>query len=107
MTTIALPSVRHLTSAELDAEVGEVGALGGKINDAAAVTIAAQWQSPGTIGRHLAALASGAPVDVDLLVDDIDATTAEMERSTADIRERHEHRTNLDLLRAWAEHHLP
>lgn len=36
-----------------------------------AVTIASWWQSSGTIGRHLASLASGAPVTVSDVLDDI------------------------------------
>lgn len=102
MTMIHLPGVRHLTSADVDAEVGEVGALGGSLTDAAAATIASWYQSPGTTGRYLAALASGVAVPADELIDDLDRTLREVTRDLP-LRERHEHETNLGLLRAWAE----
>lgn len=42
---------------------------------------AAHWQSPGTIGAHLAALASGAPVRLDAVLDDIRRTRADYVRT--------------------------
>lgn len=107
-TIIRLAGIRLLSGSDLDAEVGEVGALGGTINDRAAATIASHWQGPGTPGKHLAALASGAPVDLDDLIDDIDGTIREVEHHPQwSVQTIHAERTNLDLLRAWAEEQMP
>lgn len=46
----------------------------GEITDATARTIASWWQSPGSIGGALAALASGATVDRAALLEDINLT---------------------------------
>lgn len=82
MTTVQT-TAQHLTSDEAYAEV----ASGEPIGDAAAATIASWWQSPGTIGRHLATLASGLPVDAVALVDDITATYREA-NETASLPQR-------------------
>lgn len=74
-----------------------------EIDDAVAVTIASWWQSPGTVGRHLAALASGAEVDHADLLDDIAATrqaenyygSSHWPRMSSDDRDA------LDMLATW------
>lgn len=69
---------RQIPSADAREECSALlGAGYGEISDACAVTIAAQWQSPGHIGSTLAALASGAPVTVADVLDDIAATRRE------------------------------
>lgn len=65
------------------------------ITDGTARTIASWWQSPGTVGRHLATLASGRHVAVDDLLDDIAAT-----RRQADIDDVND--AALTCLRDWA-----
>lgn len=75
MTTVHLPNVRHLTTAEVHAEVNAKHGWR-EINDRCAVTIASWWCGPGTPGRHLAALATGMPVDRDDLVLDVSDTIA-------------------------------
>ncbi len=59
MTTITVQSTQQLAWADVEAEC----ALGLTISDAAAVTIAAAWQSPGTTGAAFAQLASTGQVD--------------------------------------------
>jgi hypothetical protein len=62
MTTITV-RLPHVTTDVAEAEISAVlSTPGPEISDCVAVTIASWWQSPGTVGRHLAALASGAPV---------------------------------------------
>lgn len=68
-----------------------------EIADEAAVAIAAWWQSSGTVGRHLATLASGLPVDLNDLLDDIHHTRREVS-TEADYRA-------LDCLATWALNH--
>jgi hypothetical protein len=91
--TVQLP---HVPSYLADAEISAVlGSPGPEISDCVAVTIASWWQSPGTIGRHLAALASGAPVQYGDLADDIHATYNGPGLSRQD-------RQDLDVLSTWA-----
>lgn len=60
----------HLTSNEVQREIKQ--ALGVReMSDAAALTVASWYQSSGTAGRGLAALASGYPVDHQAVLDDI------------------------------------
>lgn len=66
----------------------------GEISDSAARTIASLWQSSGTVGSHLATLASGLPVDLDDLLDDIHHTR----QGTADWFDLQ----GLDTLATWA-----
>jgi hypothetical protein len=67
---------RHVSSDEAYAQVtARYGS--DEIDPAVAVTIASWWQSPGSVGQHLAAFASGAPVDDVALLDDIAATRRE------------------------------
>jgi hypothetical protein len=51
-----------------------VVARGQLIRANTAVTIASWWQSPGSVGSVLAGFASGAEVDTDELLEDIEAT---------------------------------
>lgn len=72
------------------------------ISDAAAVTLASWWQSPGTVGRYLAQLASTGRVNVPDLLADIDATRREAEsREVFDDADA----LGLSALEAWAVHH--
>lgn len=92
-------NARHLTSPDAVDAVDAAAYRGGRISDAAAATIASWWQSPGRIGRTLAALASGLPVEVEDLVADIDATIREAdERHHLDAADRRA----LAALAAWA-----
>lgn len=90
--------VPHLSSAGVWAEL-QATEGGDIISDAAAVTIASWWQSPGTVGRHLASLASGSPVSPDALLDDIDATEREAETSVPGLNRSD--RRALAVLRSW------
>jgi hypothetical protein len=70
--TVGLP---HVTSAVAEAEIRAVLASEGpEISDCVAVTVASWWQSPGRVGRHLAALASGVPVEYEDLALDVHLT---------------------------------
>lgn len=90
--TISLP---HVTTRVADAEISAVIASEGpEISDCVAVTVASWWQSPGSVGRHLAAVASGAPVEYSDLADDIHMTR----RVARDERDRR----GLDCLSTWA-----
>lgn len=80
MTTLR-NTARHSTSAEATAAVNA-----GRVTDEDAAAIAAGWASPGRVGRHLAAYATGAPVDHLDLLDDIAATLSGA-TGTADRRE--------------------
>lgn len=76
-------ALRHLTTAEAEQAWAAVQTEeGSDLADNLAVTIASWWQSPGTVGRHLAALASGAPVSSDDLIADVEATLAELRQHT-------------------------
>lgn len=87
----------HLTTAELSADMAAARAHVGIISDAAAVTIASWWQSSGTVGYVLAALASGREVDTGHLIADIDATLAPYDEHDEDPQ------AYLGALREWAE----
>lgn len=52
-----------------------------EVDDHVALAIAAQWQSPGTVGAVLASLASGHTVGVTELLDDIYHTRREAENA--------------------------
>jgi hypothetical protein len=65
-------------------------------SEAQARQIAAQWQSPGTIGRVLAAYASGVPVSRDALWLDIDQTLHHDNPQGQD-------RAELEALREWVD----
>ena len=68
-----------------------------EIRDDSALAIAAAWASPGTVGRHLATLASTGKVNVEDLLEDIHATYADATT--------HEDRTALDCLATWSLRH--
>jgi hypothetical protein len=71
MNTIQV-SARGIDGDSAYANVAAVSVMGyGEIEPETAVTIAAMWQSPGTVGHVLAGFASGAPVDREELLDDI------------------------------------
>ena len=72
--------VPHLNDAELREEFRAISAERPTISDAAAVTIAARWQSPAGVGSQLASFASGAPVNSGELLEDALATYDEAER---------------------------
>ncbi len=71
------------------------------ISDATARTIASWWQSPGCIGRELASLASGVPVDLADLLADIEATVREKDQSITAWENEHDAEA-LYQLREWA-----
>jgi len=66
-----------------------------EIDDAVAATIASWWQSPGSVGRAFAALASGAPVDSSDVLADVSASLPETQPNTRD-------RLALEMLATWA-----
>lgn len=95
MSTVHLPNVRHLTTDQVHAEVNAChGAR--EVSDACAVTIASWYASPGVVGRHLAALATGAPVDRDDLVVDL-SETLEEHYATSNAQDKR----CLDMLGTW------
>lgn len=67
------------------------------ISDAAALTIASYWQSPGTHGRAFAELSTTGSVDLEALVSDIGAT---MDHAMQGFSRR-----ELQSLEAWANNH--
>ena len=71
-------SARHLYAADVDTEVRAASTEGREISDACAVTLASYWQSPGTVGYALTALASGAEIGLTELLDDIHRTRQEI-----------------------------
>ena len=91
------------TQVDLDAAYADVRAvligddMGAEITDSSAVTIAAWWQSPGSIGRHMATLASGLPVVLSDLLDDIHHSRKEADTELD--------RQALDCLATWAINH--
>lgn len=96
MTTIHLPNVRHLSSLDVFVEVnGNYGV--NELSDQAAVTIASWYQSPGREGRALAALASGAPVERDDLIQDVSHVIAQHYARCGEQDKR-----CLDMLGTWA-----
>lgn len=66
----------------------QVDTVEAQLTDEEARTIAAQWQSPGRVGSHLAAFASGAPVSRADVMWDIQATL-ELEHG-ASAEDRHQ-----------------
>lgn len=70
-----------------------------------AQSIAREWQSPGEIGRELAAFASrGWIADVAALMDDVDATLSELEAQLGGFDESNCFMaSDLWRLRAWLE----
>lgn len=74
-----------------------------EIDDAAAVTIASWWASPGAVGKHLASLATGAVVDSAELLADIAATrqTENYYGGQSWPRMSSDDRTALDALSTW------
>ncbi|WP_236973151.1 hypothetical protein, partial [Mycobacterium avium] len=70
---------------------------------ATAVTIASWWQSPGGIGKALAAFASGSPVSRQELLDDIAATRTEHGYHTLAMLPRDRHA--LDCLSTFVLRH--
>ena len=72
----------------------------GEFSDTAARTVASWWQSPGTIGSVLSALASGLPVGRDELLDDISATAREAMSKTHPGWPR-----ELEMLSTWVINH--
>lgn len=73
-----------------------------EITDETAVSIAAWYQSPGTVGHVLASLASHMPVDVEALLDDIARTRQGVSDSNG---ERYFEYACLDCLATWAINH--
>lgn len=71
--------------------------MGIEVDDPTAVTIASWWQSSGTVGRHLATLASGMWVQLDLLLWDIAQSREEADTPFA--------AQALDMLATWAINH--
>lgn len=92
---------RQVSSIDAYAQVAACSGMR-EVSDSVAVTIAAMWHSPGSIGRTLAALASGLSVDVTELLDDIYATRTEARRTGTLTRED---ATALDALATWAINH--
>lgn len=90
---------RHLMEDEVRAEVSSCYGSPREISDAAAVTIASWWQSPGGTGSVLAALSTGASWDLEDLLDDIAST-----RAWARAQNCHtpEDDRALDMLATWA-----
>ena len=89
--TVKVPHVTSdIATAELTACYGQR-----EISDAVAVTVASWHQSPGTVGRVLAALASGATVEHDELADDIYMTRGQIGQGSVN-------RRDLDQLSTWA-----
>lgn len=74
--TLQVRGLGHMHSGAVHGEVIQAREQSREICDAAAVTIAAWWQSPGSIGHVLATFASGLPVTSDDLIGDIVATMA-------------------------------
>jgi uncharacterized membrane protein YczE len=96
MATVKLPAgTRQGTSDTVHTDVGAALKVGRTILNSSAAAIAAWWQAPAGVGRVLAAFASGLPVDVDELQDDIRASIAE----TSDARDRQQ----LRMLGRWAD----
>ena len=93
MATIQVKA-RHVDSdyAERQVTLREGGEH--EIDDDVAVTIASWWQSPGSVGSALAALASGAPVEYEELADDIYRTRPEASTPLD--------RLTLGMLSTWA-----
>jgi len=84
------------TRAETEWDVHNSYVGGWEISDSTAVTIASWWQSPGSVGSAFAALASGAPVVLGDLLDDIRQTRRTLPPDQeADVRA-------LDMLATWA-----
>lgn len=97
MTTIRIAhGTRHQYTADAEGAVTVCRVTRARISDATAATIASWWQSPGSVGRHLAALASGCEVDSEDVLSDIDRTVISERLSEFDV-------TALELLREWAE----
>lgn len=88
-------NTRHLMS---DEAYAEVSACHGnrEVSGACAVTIASWWQSPGPVGRVLAAFASGSEVDRSELSEDVSRTILH-EYDSAEPRDR----LALDMLGTW------
>ena len=99
MTHTLTVKTRHAMSSEIDDQVAERYGVA-EIDDHVAVGLAAWYQSPGGIGRVLAALASGATVTHDDLADDIHATRQEVIRHGEPDRDGM--LRQLDLLSTWA-----
>lgn len=96
--TVTPAKVRHIPSSEA---MHEVNTAHGRheVSDARALTIASWWQSPGSVGHVMAALASGLPVEVEALLDDIAATHNSFTSwRPSDLRA-------LDMLATWAINH--
>ncbi len=91
--------VRHLNEDETRAEIARHYGTDTEVSDAAAVTIASWWQSPGGTGSVLAALSTGASWDLEDLLDDIAST-----RAWARAQNCHtpEDDRALDMLATWA-----
>lgn len=85
----------HLNSTRLEKALKRSEDLGYVIGDDVAVTIAAMFQSPGTIGAHFAAFASGCEVTTHLLWVDLQASTVTLPRDDT------ENRRYLTAFRAW------
>jgi len=91
------PYIKTRAETEYDIHNSYVG--GWEISDATAVTIASWWQSSGSVGYALAALASGAPIDTQELLDDIYRTR---HLSTDAQHMTETDKRALDMLATWA-----
>lgn len=101
MDTITPTTTRHADSDTVAAELRSAYGVR-EISDGVALAIASWWQSSGTVGRTLAALASGHPVDVTALLDDVAATRREADaRHALDAADGRA----LDMLSTWAINH--
>ncbi|GAB4988595.1 MULTISPECIES: hypothetical protein [Mycobacterium avium complex (MAC)] len=97
-------SVAHVSEDYARRDIASVYDGGGReIEPATAVTIASWWQSPGGIGKALAAFASGSPVSRQELLDDIAATRTEHGYHTLAMLPRDRHA--LDCLSTFVLRH--
>lgn len=93
-TTIQVKA-RHLTSDETIREIRECYGVR-EFSDSAALTVASWFAASGAVGDVLAALSTGAPVDLESLLTDIHMTRIHTSGLMAHDRE------GLDLLATWA-----
>lgn len=89
-----------LSTADATTELARAYAAGEEISDRCAAIVAAWFASPGVVGRHLAALATGATVDLADVLEDIERTRRDFPRDyAAGITSTWRH---LDQLATWA-----
>lgn len=96
--TMLQVQVSHAQSSTVDDQIAERYGVA-EVDDSVAVALASWYQSPGSVGRILAALASGTVVGFQELMDDIHATRREIDRhNEADAPTM---RRQLDMLATW------